>query len=50
MLNYISMASIKVKFRASTVTGREGTIYYQVIHNFTALQYNNFSFIYTRIL
>ena len=33
MLNYISMASIKVKFRASTVTGREGTIYYQVIHN-----------------
>ena len=33
MLNYISMASIKAKFRASTVTGREGTIYYQVIHN-----------------
>lgn len=26
------MASIKVKFRHSTVAGREGTIYYQVIH------------------
>lgn len=26
------MASIKVKFRPSTVAGREGTIYYQVIH------------------
>lgn len=26
------MASIKVKFRPSTVTEREGTIYYQVIH------------------
>lgn len=26
------MASIKVKFRPSTVTDREGTIYYQVIH------------------
>lgn len=26
------MASIKVKFRPSTVTNREGTIYYQVIH------------------
>ncbi len=27
------MASIKVKFRPSKVTGKEGTIYYQVIHN-----------------
>lgn len=27
------MASIKVKFRESTVQGKEGTIYYQVIHN-----------------
>ncbi len=26
------MASIKVKFRPSTVTDREGTIYYQIIH------------------
>lgn len=26
------MASIKVKFRHSTVAGREGTIYYQIIH------------------
>ena len=29
--NY-TMASIKVKFRPSTVAGREGTIYYQIIH------------------
>lgn len=29
---YYPMASIKVKFRPSTVEGREGTIYYQVIH------------------
>lgn len=27
------MASIKVKFRPSTATGKEGTIYYQIIHN-----------------
>ena len=27
------MASVKVKFRPSTQKGREGTIYYQVIHN-----------------
>ncbi len=27
------MASVKVKFRPSTVNGKEGTIYYQVIHN-----------------
>lgn len=26
------MASIKVKFRPSTVAGHEGTIYYQIIH------------------
>lgn len=26
------MASIKVKFRLSTVTNREGTVYYQIIH------------------
>lgn len=27
------MASIKVKFRPSTITDKEGVIYYQVIHN-----------------
>ncbi len=27
------MASVKVKFRPSSVNGKEGTIYYQVIHN-----------------
>ena len=27
------MACVKVKFRPSTTTGKEGTIYYQVIHN-----------------
>ncbi len=26
------MASVKVKFRPSTVNGKEGTIYYQIIH------------------
>lgn len=30
--NAIQMASIKVKFRPSTIEGREGTIYYQIIH------------------
>lgn len=32
------MASIKVKFRESTVEGKEGTIYYQVIHERTVRQ------------
>jgi len=27
------MATVKVKFRPSSVNGREGTVYYQVIHN-----------------
>lgn len=27
------MASVKVKFRPSTIGGKEGTLYYQVIHN-----------------
>ena len=27
------MASIKVKFRPSTISGQEGTIYYQIIHD-----------------
>lgn len=26
------MATVKVKFRPSSVDGREGTVYYQVIH------------------
>lgn len=30
--NSNKMASIKVKFRPSTVSGHEGTIYYQIIH------------------
>lgn len=30
--NIILMASIKVKFRPSTVADHEGTIYYQIIH------------------
>ena len=30
--NLKNMASIKVKFRSSTVADREGTIYYQIIH------------------
>lgn len=31
--NVIKMATIKVKFRPSTVADREGTIYYQIIHD-----------------
>lgn len=27
------MASVKVKFRPSSVNGKEGSIYYQVIHD-----------------
>ena len=27
------MASVRVKFRPSTATGKEGTIYYQIIQN-----------------
>ena len=32
------MASVKIKFRTSTVEGGQGTIYYQVIHNRVARQ------------
>lgn len=32
------MASIKVKFRPSTVAGHEGSIYYQIIHERKARQ------------
>ncbi len=34
------MASVKVKFRPSTVNGKEGTIYYQVIHKRVIRQIN----------
>lgn len=27
------MTSVKVKFRPSTIEGKEGTIYYQIIQN-----------------
>ena len=37
------MASVKVKFRPSTIGGKEGTIYYQVIHNRVVRQiYTNY--------
>ena len=32
------MASIKVKYRPSTASGKEGSIYYQVIHGRTVRQ------------
>ncbi len=34
------MATVKIKFRASTVDGRQGTIFYQVIHNRVVRQQN----------
>lgn len=34
------MASIKIKFRPSTIHGKEGSIYYQVIHRRTVRQLN----------
>lgn len=34
------MASIKVKFRPSTIDGKKGTLYYQVIHNRVVRQIN----------
>ncbi len=37
------MASVKVKFRPSTIGGKEGTLYYQVIHNRVVRQiYTNY--------
>ena len=38
--NPTDMASVKVKFRPSTVSGREGTLYYQIIHNRVVRQIN----------
>ena len=32
------MATVKIKFRPSSVDGREGTVYYQVIHGRVARQ------------
>lgn len=34
------MASVKVKLRPSTVNGKEGTLYYQIIHNRVVRQIN----------
>lgn len=34
------MASIKVKYRPSSVEGKEGTVYYQIIHNRVVRQLN----------
>ena len=31
------MASIKVKFRPSTIEGKEGTVYYQIIQNLSLI-------------
>lgn len=35
------MASVKVKFRPSTQEGKEGTIYYQIIHKRVIRQIKN---------
>lgn len=35
------MATVKVKFRASSVTGRKGRLYYQIIHNRVVRQVNS---------
>lgn len=35
------MASVKVKFRASSVADREGRLYYQIIHNRVTRQINS---------
>ena len=34
------MTSIKIKFRPSTVEGKEGSIYFQIIHNRKVRQLN----------
>ncbi len=31
------MATVKLKFRPSSVDGKEGSVYYQVIHNRVAM-------------
>ena len=37
----ITMATIKLKFRKSSVEGKEGTLYYQVIHRWVVRQINS---------
>ena len=37
-INQKCMATVRVKYRKSSVAGKEGTLYYQVIHNRTARQ------------
>ena len=34
------MTTIKIKFRPSTICGKEGSLYYQVIHNRIVRQIN----------
>ncbi len=41
------MASVKVKFRPSTIEGKEGTIYYQIIQNRVIRQLKTDSRIFT---
>ena len=36
------MASVKVKFRPSTIEGKEGTVYYQIIQNRVIRQLRQF--------
>lgn len=40
ILNQKFMATVKIKFRPSSVDGREGTVYYQVIHGRVTRQIN----------
>lgn len=42
------MATMKVKFRASSLPAREGTLFYQVIHNRVARQVNTGYKVYPR--
>lgn len=34
------MTSVKIKFRPSTIEGKEGSIYFQIIHNRVVCQLN----------
>ena len=36
----MTMTSIKIKFRPSTVDGKEGGLYFQIIHNRVVRQLN----------
>ena len=35
------MATVKVKVRASTIPTKEGTVFYQVIHNLSLIHISN---------